>query len=41
MVVTIFCSEVWLRRLFLRYIGKTSKEYYFDARLDLALSLLK
>lgn len=35
------CSEQYLRRLFLRYTGKTPKEYYLDARLDLALSLLK
>ncbi|WP_407731817.1 helix-turn-helix transcriptional regulator [Pseudocitrobacter faecalis] len=35
------CSEAWLRRLFLRYTGKTPNEYYLDARLDLALSLLK
>lgn len=26
---------------FLRYTGKTPKEYYLDARLELALSLLK
>ncbi len=41
MAATIPCSEAWLRRLFLRYTGKTPKEYYLDARLDLALSLLK
>ncbi|WP_342322947.1 AraC family transcriptional regulator [Kosakonia sp. BYX6] len=35
------CSEPWLRRLFLRYTGKTPKEYYLDARLELAQSLLK
>lgn len=35
------CSEQYLRRLFLRYTGKTPKEYYLDARLDLAHSLLK
>ncbi|KFB99871.1 putative transcriptional regulator [Trabulsiella guamensis ATCC 49490] len=35
------CSEPWLRRLFLRYTGKTPKEYYLDAQLDLAQSLLK
>lgn len=35
------CSEPWLRQLFLRYTGKTPKEYHLDARLDLALSLLK
>lgn len=35
------CSEPYLRRLFLRYTGKTPKEYLLDARLDLALSLLK
>lgn len=41
MAATIPCSEAWLRRLFLRYTGKTPKEYYLNARLDLALSLLK
>lgn len=35
------CSEPWLRRLFLRYTGKTPKEYYLDAQLNLAQSLLK
>lgn len=35
------CSEPWLRRLFLRYTGKTPKEYYLDARLELAHSLLR
>lgn len=35
------CSEPWLRRLFVRYTGKTPKEYYLDAQLELALSLLK
>ncbi|MFW0764641.1 helix-turn-helix transcriptional regulator [Trabulsiella odontotermitis] len=35
------CSEPWLRRLFLRYTGKTPKEYYLDAQLELAQSLLK
>ncbi|WP_318387866.1 AraC family transcriptional regulator [Enterobacter sp.] len=35
------CSEPYLRRLFMRYTGKTPKEYILDARLDLALSLLK
>lgn len=35
------CSEPYLRRLFLRYTGKTPKEYYLDARLELAQSLLK
>lgn len=35
------CSEQYLRRLFMRYTGKTPKEYYLDARLDLAHSLLK
>lgn len=35
------CSEAWLRQIFLRYTGKTPKEYYQDARLDLAMSLLK
>lgn len=35
------CSEQYLRRLFLRYTGKTPKEYYLDARLDLAHSLLQ
>ncbi len=33
MAATIPCSEAWLRRLFLRYTGKTPKEYYLDARL--------
>lgn len=32
MAATIPCSEAWLRRLFLRYTGKTPKEYYLDAR---------
>lgn len=41
MAATLPCSEAWLRRLFLRYTGKTPKEYYLDARLELALSLLK
>ncbi|URN99337.1 AraC family transcriptional regulator [Leclercia adecarboxylata] len=41
MAAAIPCSEAWLRRLFLRYTGKTPKEYYLNARLDLALSLLK
>ncbi|QCQ69493.1 AraC family transcriptional regulator [Citrobacter sp. TBCP-5362] len=41
MAATIPCSEAWLRRLFLRYTGKTPKEYYLDTRLELALSLLK
>ena len=35
------CSEQYLRRLFLRYTGKSPKEYYLDARLELALSLLR
>ncbi|HDS1237209.1 helix-turn-helix transcriptional regulator [Pluralibacter gergoviae] len=35
------CSEQHLRRLFLRYTGKTPKEYYLNARLELAHSLLK
>lgn len=35
------CSEQYLRRLFLRYTGKTPKEYYLDARLELAHSLLR
>ncbi|MFV0264067.1 MAG: helix-turn-helix transcriptional regulator [Kluyvera sp.] len=35
------CSEPWLRRLFVRYTGKTPKEYYLDAQLELAQSLLK
>ncbi|NIY48789.1 AraC family transcriptional regulator [Cedecea colo] len=35
------CSEQYLRRLFLKYTGKTPKEYYLDARLELALSLLR
>nr|WP_318383651.1 helix-turn-helix transcriptional regulator [uncultured Enterobacter sp.] len=35
------CSEQYLRRLFLRYTGKTPKEYVINARLELALSLLK
>lgn len=35
------CSEPWLRRIFLRYTGKTPKEYYLDARLELAQSLLR
>lgn len=35
------CSAPYLRRLFLRYTGKTPKEYALHARLDLALSLLK
>ncbi|MBZ0060305.1 MULTISPECIES: AraC family transcriptional regulator [unclassified Leclercia] len=41
MAASIPCSEAWLRRLFLRYTGKTPKEYYLNARLELALSLLK
>ncbi|EOX8511040.1 TPA_asm: AraC family transcriptional regulator [Salmonella enterica] len=41
MAAAIPCSETWLRRLFLRYTGKTPKEYVMDARLELALSLLK
>ena len=41
MAATIPCSEAWLRRLFLRYTGKTPKEYFLNARLELALSLLK
>lgn len=35
------CSEQYLRRLFLKYTGKTPKEYYLDARLGLALSLFR
>ncbi|MBW7981040.1 helix-turn-helix transcriptional regulator [Enterobacillus tribolii] len=35
------CSEQYLRRLFLRYTGKSPKEYYLDARLELAQSLLR
>ncbi|XXD07448.1 helix-turn-helix transcriptional regulator [Klebsiella sp. R445] len=35
------CSEPWLRRLFLRHTGKTPKEYYLNAQLELAQSLLK
>lgn len=35
------CSEQYLRRLFLKYTGKTPKEYYLDARLELALSLFR
>jgi len=35
------CSAPYLRRLFLRYTGKTPKEYALHTRLDLALSLLK
>lgn len=35
------CSEQYLRRLFLKYTGKGPKEYYLDARLELALSLLR
>ncbi len=35
------CSEQYLRRLFQKYTGKTPKEFYLDARLELALSLLK
>ncbi len=35
------CSEQYLRRLFLRYTGKSPREYYLDARLELAQSLLK
>lgn len=34
------CSEQYLRRLFLKYTGKSPKEYYLDARLELAQSLL-
>lgn len=41
MAATIPCSEAWLRRLFQRYTGKTPKEYVLNARLELALSLLK
>lgn len=41
MALKMQCSEQYLRRLFLRYTGKTPKEYYLDARLDLAHSLLK
>ncbi len=35
------CSEQYLRRLFVKYTGKSPKEYYLDARLELALSLLR
>lgn len=35
------CSEQYLRRLFLKYTGKSPKEYYLDARLELAQSLLQ
>ncbi|OFS08630.1 helix-turn-helix transcriptional regulator [Hafnia sp. HMSC23F03] len=35
------CSQQHLRRLFLKYTGKTPKEYYLDARLELALSLFR
>lgn len=35
------CSEQYLRRLFIKYTGKTPKEFYLDARLELALSLLR
>jgi AraC-like DNA-binding protein len=35
------CSEQYLRRLFMKYTGKSPKEYYLDARLELALSLLR
>jgi len=35
------CSEQYLRRLFMKYTGKTPKEYYLDARLELALSLFR
>lgn len=41
MALKMQCSEQYLRRLFLRYTGKTPKEYYLDARLELAHSLLK
>ncbi|MRS92041.1 helix-turn-helix domain-containing protein [Enterobacteriaceae bacterium RIT714] len=41
MATRMQCSEPWLRRLFLRYTGKTPKEYYLDARLELAQSLLR
>lgn len=41
MALKMQCSEPHLRRLFLRYTAKTPKEYMLDARLDLALSLLK
>ncbi|ADO46295.1 AraC family transcriptional regulator [[Enterobacter] lignolyticus] len=41
MALHMQCSEQYLRRLFLRYTGKTPKEYYLDARLDLAHSLLR
>ncbi|WP_158785193.1 helix-turn-helix transcriptional regulator [Pantoea sp. BAV 3049] len=35
------CSEQYLRKLFLKYTGKSPKEYYLDARLELAQSLLQ
>ncbi|BDH47739.1 AraC family transcriptional regulator [Salmonella enterica subsp. enterica serovar Choleraesuis] len=35
------CSEQYLRRLFMRYTGQSPKEYYLNARLDLAISLLR
>ncbi len=33
MAVWMQCSEQYLRRLFMKYTGKTPKEYYLDARL--------
>lgn len=41
MALWMQCSEQYLRRLFMKYTGKTPKEYYLDARLELALSLLR
>ncbi len=41
MATRMQCSEAWLRRLFLRYTGKSPKAYYLDARLELAQSLLR
>ncbi|MBK5143337.1 helix-turn-helix transcriptional regulator [Budviciaceae bacterium BWR-B9] len=41
MALHMQCSEQYLRRLFLRYTGKSPKEYYLDARLNLAQSLLQ
>lgn len=41
MASAIQCSEPWLRRLFAQYTGKTPKEYYLNAQLELAQSLLK
>lgn len=35
------CSEQYLRKLFLKYTGKSPKEYYLDAKLELARSLLQ